>query len=178
MFYPKENFHWKGASTHLFSKTFFQSLNLDVSKYGFSDGATVEETFADLQSIGFKRRIKVWSYPYKSFKVSENQQSKFGYLRRYYERMYDFSYYTSSNPLQDKDAVLISNSFGAFIARDLAPGYKSLLHINVNNLQRKDQKELFDHLFTLGKNMDFIFLYHDAALAGRNGLVKLSNGFN
>jgi len=178
-FYPKTNFHWDGLSAHLFAKSLFTSLGVDKLRLrSFDDGAKLVTKHTDLTSIGFERTTKVWEFPYQTFGISENQRNKLNYIKKYYDRAGDVSYYSTKNPLQNKNAVLISNSFGAFTARHLAVGYKSLIHININHLKPSEQKGLFSHLFALDKKMDIIFLFHDDAMAGHNALDKMARNIN
>jgi hypothetical protein len=49
-----------------------------------------------------------------------------------------------------------------------------LMHTNINNLQKHEWGTLFNHLFSLNENMDFIFLFHDEAMVRRqNALDKI-----
>ena len=166
-FYPKENFHWRGGGGHLFSKKLFETLGLKIDNR-YSEGARLIDTRADLvHLIGFERPIKVWYYPYEIFKLSENKAPELDYMLDYYSRMHTagFSYYTSAAPLQQKDAIMISHSFGAYVSRDLAVGYRSIKHINIAALQDHEMEKFYKHLFSLGENMDIILLFHDANMA-------------
>ena len=140
----------------------FEKLDVDRSKLlGFSEGARIVEKPADLQNLGFKRIVKVWEYPYQRYSVSRNMRGQAPNMNDYYQRVNDFSYYETENPILDKPAIVISNSFGAYTAKHFAPGYRKLLHVSTNNLRLEERTNFYRYLFGLWNNVDVIFVFQD-----------------
>ncbi len=87
----------------------------------------------------------------------------------YYQRAKDFSLYNPGKPLSDRRALIISDSFGAAVVRDLAAGFKSLHHVNITALKPEEYPVFFGH-FINGLNVsDVIFIFHDTAVI--NGFI-------
>lgn len=176
-FYPKENFHWNGFSPHYFSKLLFEKLRVTVPEE-YDSGSFLGEDLADLKSLGFERKIQVWKYPYKHFNLVNSPHEKRDIIKPYYERIRDCSYYTNDNSLMDRYAILISNSFGAFTAKHLSVGYKTLLHININHLKKDEMVDFFDFLLNRKTKYDIIFLFHDAAMLKENNFENIQISMN
>ena len=174
-FFPKENFHWNGLSAHLFARTFFENIGVSVGS-DFDKGKHLVETKADLKIIGFARDIEVWNFPYADFGVAGGYQHKeLNYMKQQYSHLFDCSYYEAENPLQKKDAIVFSDSFGGPVARHLATGYKTLTHFNIFQLQDSEQKRFYAQVLGSGKNMDIVFLFHDGGVTTRPTLKNLAN---
>ncbi len=174
-FYPKENFHWNGLSASLFSKTFFENLGLSVG-HRFETGKHLVKTKADLKTIGFDRIMKVWNFPYAEFEVNGGfRHEQLNYMKQQYPRLGDYSYYLTKNPLQNKSAVVLSDSFGGPVARHLATGYKTLTHYNIFELQDSEKKSFYKQIFKSGSGMDIIFLFHDGGIVYRPTLQNLAD---
>ena len=124
---------------------------------------------ADLKSIGFERKVKVWQYPYEHYGV-QKEKGFWKTLRPYYKRAGDIHHYSTKNPLSERKALLLTNSFGAFVAPHLAVGFKDLYHVNVNHLHATE-KEAFKGEFidNLGVT-DVILLVHDSAFVSKHVL--------
>lgn len=176
-FYPKENFHWNGYSAHLFSYTLFKKLGVEN---GVSDsGKCLSTTEADLKIMGFERDITVWSYPYDAYCIEGGAgDPRLHYMKKYYSRMNDFSYYETENPLQKKDAILISDSFGKFTAKHLARGYATLRHFNVSHLLEEEKVDFFQHVLTLNRGMDIIFLFFDGTVVNGYSIRTMADIFD
>lgn len=176
-FYPKENFHWNGCSAHLFSHTLFKKLGM---KDGIKDSGRYLCTMeADLKIMGFTRDIKIWSYPYDAYGINGGVGDKrLDHMKKYYSRMNDFSYYETKNPLQTKNAVLISDSFGQFTAKHLAVGYSTLRHFNVSHLLEGEKVKFFRQVTMLNKGMDIIFLFFDGSVVSGYSIGTMADIFD
>ena len=164
-FYPKENFHWKGKSAHLFAGGLLRSLGIQVTK-NYHDGAFLKEDQSDLSNfLGFSLPVKVWSYPYNDFGVKHMPVLP-GPTEKYYERVNDYSYYRTNSPLSDRKAIILSDSFGYNAVSHLAPGYTEVLHINISNLQEPEKRSFYVDYIDNYKPDDVIFLFHDAGIRG------------
>ncbi len=177
-FYPKENFHWNGKSPHLFSKTLFERLGIEVG-FGFEIGSQIVQATADLGMLGFERPIQVWDYPYQKYQLKrESSGPMLEALRPYYERLSEYSQYSCGAPLQNKNAIILSNSFGASLAKHLAIGYKTLKHINIFQLQEHEKDRFYQKMLYSGEGMDVIFVLHDDAVAYGETLKSLATVFD
>ncbi len=160
-YYPKENFHWRGKSTHLFAKGLFQVLGIEVPP-DHSAKPYLRQVPADMVgSLGFKRTITITDYNYDSYGIREfHNRPKL--VNKYYERARDFHKITSKNPLSQRTALLLSNSFGRNLAKHLAPGYARVIHVNTNHLQQEERKRFFTEFVDQIAPDDIIFVVHDA----------------
>jgi hypothetical protein len=70
----------------------------------------------------------------------------------------------SVTPASGRSALLLSNSFGAFVAPHLAPGFKSLTHVNLNALQEAEAEVFLQQLMERVKPDDVIVLFHDGGI--------------
>ncbi|MCP5055411.1 MAG: hypothetical protein GY937_01660 [bacterium] len=162
-FFPKENFHWNGMSTHVFARGLLEKMGVPVSAE-FGAGAQRIEARADLVMMGFFRRIEVWDFPYAAQGLDYHPRNP-EVVREYYERARGFSTWNSTDPLSDRSALLLTDSFGKPLARHLAPGFKKLVHVNLNHLQPREWKGFFTSFLDQLEFSDVIFLSHDSGLA-------------
>jgi len=169
-FYPKQNFHWSGKSAHIFSAGFLQAIGIKTNAV-YEVEPKLVETEADLTSIGFTRTIPVWHYDYSDFGITHSHQ-KPDTVMTYYKDAHDFNQFTATQPLSDRSALMISNSFGVFTAPHIAPGFKTLYHVNVNHLKKAERQGFyFDFIDSLNVT-DIIFLMHDGGYI--NGIPLLA----
>ena len=174
-FYPGQNFHWHGLSTHVFARTLFERLGISVG-LDFERGKHLVETRADLKMIGFERTIQTWQFPYGAFGVSGGfNHDTIRRIKQSYSHLVDASAYATRHPLQDRDAIVLSDSFGAFASRDLATGYLTLAHFNIFQLQDAEKQRFFTRVFASGQDMDIIFLFHDGGIVYRPTLEDLAD---
>jgi len=161
-FYPPQNFHANSRINHEFGRGLLQQLGIEPgTKY--SDGAYLAEVKADITMLGFTRSINTWRYPYQDYKVKKMLR-KPEWVSQYYAKARDFSMYSTSNPASERTAVVLSNSFGAYIAPHLAPGFKTTYHINLLTLAEDETVPFFEALLARTQPTDVIYLVHDGAL--------------
>jgi hypothetical protein len=162
-FYPPQNFHWTGASAHLMAKQLLTALDLAPGP-GFSAGSALGTSHSDLAMKGFREAITVWKYPYADYGVrAAKHRGK--WARRFFPRKQDYRRYQTSNPVDpQRRALLISNSFGAFLAPHLAPGFASLVNLNINQLSQADYRAVVVDYVARGNFTDLIFVLHDLSL--------------
>lgn len=159
-FYPKGNYHWHGESAHLFARDFLGLLGI-APDTDFARGRALKEVDTDIQAIGFKHPVMIWHYPYEQFGVTKKGVAKMPHLKKYYQRAYDCALFETENPLSERRALVISNSFGAGVARHLAPGFRTLHQVNINSLQEKEYPAFFGEYIDLVHPTDIIFIYHE-----------------
>jgi hypothetical protein len=160
-FYPPQNYHFDGKSTHVFATSLLRQLNHQLpADYGRQ--ARLIAANADMVPLfGFTRSIKVWDYDYDDFALSI-QWGQPQAVKRYYQRAGDFRLLTSANPLSSQKALLITNSFGAFAAPHVAPAYQTLLQVNINHLQLAEFNGFFNAFCSQWAPDDLIFIFNDA----------------
>ncbi|WOJ95192.1 hypothetical protein R0135_08460 [Congregibacter variabilis] len=161
-FYPPGNFHSASKINHVFAAGLLRSLDIDPGT-AYSKGARLQMINADMRVMGFVRSVQAWTYPYADFRVSVNR-GKPEWVTRYYSRARDFGTYVSARPASNRSALLLSNSFGAFVAPHLAPGFKSLTHINLNALQESEAALFLQQIMERVKPDDLIVLFHDGGI--------------
>ena len=177
-FYPKENFHWNGKSAHLFVEKLLLLLEIDVDEEYNKESEVVSGT-ADLGSIvGFRRKIDVWHYPYTSFDVNPMQQVLAKKLRKYFKNASDFSFFRTANAMTERRALIISNSFGAFVVPHIAPAYKELAHVALYRLQEHEKKNFFSSFVDSFAPDDIIFIIHDDAMYMYSDIALYLDGEN
>ncbi len=173
-FYPKENFHWDGRSAHVFAKNFLTQLGIDVPNTFGADSA-LTATKGDLRNMGFARTVDVWDYPYAKFGIRAVEPAALG-ARRYYAQAIDVSEYLVDSPLSNGSALVLSNSFGAFTSRHLAPGFAHLTHINLHDLQPEEYSGFYGEYLDSLKPDQIILLIHDEQLVNPLWLEGVAAG--
>jgi hypothetical protein len=173
-FWPKENFHWHGASAHLFAQGFLHQLGLQSTE-DFSAGKKLQVVAADLSEIfGFNRSINIWHYPYDAYQTKITY-SEPAFVKEYYQRAEEYNRFDTEHPMSERRALLISNSFGVYVAPHLAPGFRSLIHININYLQKKEYHNFFHNLIDRINPTDIILMIHDDELIKQSFLSNIKN---
>lgn len=172
-FYPKANFHWSGYSAHLFAKGILRRLGIEVGEE-FEKEARLENKVSDLKGlIGFRLFEPMWTFPYADYGVQRLRQ-KPDSTRTYYANATDFAEFRTDRPASQRTALLITNSFGAFLAPHLAPGFAALYQINIGGL-KEDEYEAFMGAFIDQLDVtDVMFLFHDRGFANGAALSLLS----
>ncbi|MCG6897174.1 MAG: hypothetical protein LJE61_13150 [Thiocapsa sp.] len=164
-FYPRENFHFSGASAHLLASLTLASLGIETP--AVFDRFTLAKARNDMdQVIGFTRSSTFPSFDYTSFKTKRVFREPAGVLR-YYRKATDFGTLNTGNPLSDRNALMISDSFGAFLVEHLAPGYRSLIYVNTNHLEQDEMALFFSEFIQTQKVDDLLFVFHDGAVGSR-----------
>jgi hypothetical protein len=173
-FFPKENFHWNGKSSHVFARDFLSLLDLAPDE-DFSKGSVLRSTKADLKRMmGFSRNIYTWHYPYARYKIIKTKIQELAWIKNYYKRASDYSQFETGEPISKRRALVISNSFGAGIARHLAAGFQSLLHVNIGHLQDDEYRAFFADFIDTLQPTDIIFIFHDDEFVSGGYLNKIS----
>lgn len=173
-FYPKENFHWNGKSAHVFAQEFLSLIGLPPGE-NFSKDNVLISTKADLHSSGFIRNISTWHYPYTQYKIVKTKEHELDWIKNYYKHANDYSQYETFQPIsEERKALVISNSFGVFIAPHLAPGFQSLLHININDLQDNEYLMFWSDFLDKLQPTDIIFIFHDDIIVTGYRLKNIS----
>jgi hypothetical protein len=161
-FYPPENFHANSRANHEFARRFLELRGFPV-KPAFDAGARLESIPGDLLLMGFKREIKTWRYDYDAYGVQPQRRAP-DWLRPVYPGARGFSRYHSSQPLDTGRALILSDSFGAYLAPHLAPAYAALTSINIKDLKSSEREAFLDTALRETEAGELIILVHDAGL--------------
>lgn len=161
-FYPKENFHWAGESIHLFMVGLFDTLGITPTTAYLAE-PQVTDTRAELSRVlGVRLTATIRDYDYPEFGVMERPREP-AYISQWYSRASDFREASTDNPLTSRTALLISNSFGAFAVKHLAPAYRKVVQVNVNDVLPEEGAGFFEAVIRRVAPDDIIFLFHDEA---------------
>jgi hypothetical protein len=173
-FYPRENFHIDGDSSHLFAKNILTEMGLNPGPN--YDGHRIQARInSDLSSLfGFRIKLTGSLYRYGDYRPRVHLQNP-DMVKSYYSRASDFGTWTSKNPLTKRKLLVISDSFGSFAARHLAPGFSELTWININHLKKEEVKPFFQELLPGLQPDGILFLFHEGGLQRS---VTLKNAFD
>lgn len=161
-FYPPENFHSASRINHEFARGLLHELDIDVGR-AYSKDAYLGVIRADMDLLGFRRDADAWIYPYADYETVFSHREP-SWVVRHYPRARDFGTFVSANPASTRSALLLSNSFGKYVAPHLAPGFKSLHHINLNALRKTEAEAFLRQVLAQIQPDDVIYLVHDGGI--------------
>ncbi|NRB72224.1 MAG: hypothetical protein HRU51_09955 [Xanthomonadales bacterium] len=161
-FYPTENFHAEGWSGHLFAQETLLAMGIDPGE-SYSAEAELITKDHDLNMLGFRREIRVWYFPYRKYDLTIKQRQP-AWLRAWFPSQRNYRMVTTIVPASERRALLLSNSFGDYVYRDLAPGFRSLVHMNINNVSTDEIRQFGSSMLTQADATDLILLAHDGNL--------------
>lgn len=159
-FYPPENFHANSRANFVFAEAFLRDIGIVNHIPGVEE--RLADTKADLGMLGFSREIKAFRYRYAQGLTRYREPPS--WLQKVYPGIRQYDLYTVKRPLSERRALLLANSFGAYMAGHIAAGFTSLTHINMNQLRRNEIGEFFEASLRETRATDVIVLVHDAAL--------------
>ena len=161
-FYPPGNFHSNSMSNHLFAEDLLQKMGIEPGE-GFSKGASLRSVRADIKMLGFEREALVWSYPYDDYVItSRRQQPK--WIRKFFKHARDFGTFETGNPASERVALVFSNSFGKYVTPHIAPGFRRLHHISLNDVKIKEMSGGLSEVIARLQPTDLIILVHDGGI--------------
>lgn len=163
-FYPKENFHWAGESIHLFMLGLFDALAISPTEAYSADPRTTEIKAELSRILGVRITATIRDFDYSDFDVTERAREP-AYIRQWYSRALDFREASAGNPMTSRTALLIGNSFGAFAVKHLAPAYRKVVQVNVNDVLPDEGAVFFEEIVRRVAPDDLIFMFHDEAAA-------------
>lgn len=162
-FYPRESFHFSGLSAHLFAGQLLHVVGIEPGK-NWRKEIDAEKRHADLAAIiGFDREIRATGFDYSAFGVQARVMRP-EFISACYPRVPEFGTFETRNPITEHSALILSDSFGVFTARHLAPAYRTLTWINISELQHADVTAFFG---TCLKKIDaehLFFVFHDGGV--------------
>jgi hypothetical protein len=161
-FYPPENFHANSLLNHLFADSLLRTMGIDPGP-AFSEGAELQAIRADITMLGFKREALAWTYPYSSYQV-DSQRRQPQWIRTYFKSARDFGLFETTKPASDRVALVLSNSFGKYLSPHIAPGFRKLHHISLNDIKLKEIQKGLSAVLARLKPSDLIILVHDGGV--------------
>ncbi len=161
-FYPPGNFHPNSKLNHVFARGLLTQLGLEP-RADFGSSGKLQTIRADLPAIGFNRDALAWQYTYPEYGVvSARHYPK--WIKKHNPKAQDYGNFATQNPMSQAKVLILSNSFGAFIAPHLAPGFRSIIQVNTNNLKKQETLPFFEQAMNQIQPDEVIFLLHDSAL--------------
>ena len=162
-FYPRENFHYSGQSAHWLSRQALMAFGISISRE-YDEHQIVRSSTHDLTNLlGFPRRLTYAVYPYEHFLLRKELGAP-RYVRDYFARARQFGIIEAGRPLSEKTVLVVGNSFTTFTVDHLAPGYKKLTYIMVNDLQSEEYRGFFDELIPRVGADHTIFVYNESVV--------------
>ncbi len=137
-------------------------LGIDPPK-NLASQAKLRDVSADLKMLGFERKTPSWRYDYDDFDITYGRQAPKWVLKRY-KNARDFGRHRTANPLSDKNLLLLSNSFGYWVAPHLAPAFDTVYHVNTNHIKKQEILPFLRMMLRRSEADELVFLLHDSAL--------------
>lgn len=171
-FYPGENFHWKGQSTHLFAELLFDAVGISVDER-FSAQQTDIFAVSDVSNmLGYEVKFKMRIFDYSTFGI-RHEKSAPEYMAGYFQGNWSpIGYMTTAHAMSERSALVVGNSFTTDIVTDLAPGYTNILWFLTNTTAPEDITGLLETALKNFQPDDIIFITHDNALHKANMLLQ------
>lgn len=158
-YYPPGNFHADSRINHDFSHIVLDAMGIPVG-----DGYDVEGTHrvvgSDIAVLGFRRRAPAWTFSYGTYGVEPSRQKPV-WINEYFPRTNDFGMFETANPASERVALMLSNSFGMYMAPHLAPGFRRLYHVSMNNFTAPLMNAGIGPLIEGTAPTDLVILLHD-----------------
>ncbi|MDP5070179.1 MAG: hypothetical protein NWQ45_04700, partial [Congregibacter sp.] len=161
-FYPPGNFHASSMINHEFAAGLLDLMDIEPGA-AFARSGRLKMIRADLNMMGFNRRVQAWTYPYADYAVVFKHREP-AWVKRYYSKARDFGQFEAAHPASQRSALLLSNSFGHYMAPHLAIGFRSLRHINVNALDASEAVSFLRQVLEKVQPDDVIYLIHDGGI--------------
>ncbi|MEM1403790.1 MAG: hypothetical protein AAGG55_10710 [Pseudomonadota bacterium] len=159
-FYPPANFHANSRANHEFAKEYFRAVGIAETVGDVK--VRISTINADLKMLGITRKTEVWQYEY--VQGIRRFRRVPAWVRESYPSVRGFSRFETSQPLREGRALILSNSFGAYLAPHLAPGYRELAQTDFKNLFG-DQRDVFlQRAIKEARPDDLLLVVHDAGL--------------
>ena len=114
--------------------------------------------------LGVRLTATIRDFGYDAFGVTERTREP-PFVRQWYSRASVFREALTDNPMTLRTALLISFSFGVFAVRHLAPAYRRIVHINVNNVLPEEGTGFLENVVRRVAPDDLIFMFHDESVA-------------
>ncbi len=142
-FFPNTAYHWAGESNWAFIEDFAKKENLSLSQVWPKGPCIPKKVRWDLgKLIGVETLTDGCNRDVRELRLEKN--SRYGYPLNPESKFETVNLFALTNPYSanDKNAVLISNSFGPLVREQFASLFKTTYHVNLNALNDRDLKLL------------------------------------
>lgn len=165
-FYPPQNYHSEGTSAYTAAEAFLTSTFPDRSRP--KPEFVIEKTRADIWPIfGFERQGLISKPVFEGEDITPDPVF-WGRLRAKLPVAVEASSYWNNNLPDGEKALIISDSFGVFIAPYMARGFGKLDHLSTNGFSDLDLQSLFTEIVSTESYDRVIFLFNaENVLSGR-----------
>ena len=143
LFFPDAAYHWAGESTWTFIEDFAARENLALSRTWPEGPCVPHKVRWDIGTlIGVSNVVDGCNRDVRELRL--NKYEKYAYPLDESSDIDSVKLFALTNPYaaNDKNAVLISNSFGPLVREQFASLFKTTYHMNLNALNKRDLKLL------------------------------------
>ncbi len=158
-YYPPGNFHAASRINHDFSRLLLEDIGIRMPP-DYGHGATLQVVGSDIAVMGFRRRARAWVFEYDEYGVEQSRQQPV-WIRDYFPRTNDFGMFETARPTSERVALMLSNSFGMYMAPHLAPGFRRLYHVSMNSFTAPLMTAGIGPLVEGTQPTDLVILLHD-----------------
>jgi hypothetical protein len=170
-FYPKENFHWHGRSAHVAARQWAVKLHISLPDSYSEHWKEIDQRADTSDLLGFDLKVRHVVPDYSSFGVSEERGATSGMGKYFKGRWKPTGRYVTQNPVTQRTALVIGNSFTEFLVPHLAPVYRELTWVMTNIWSPRETAEYVPRIVELIKPDDLIFVTHDGGTIKANKLI-------
>ena len=157
LFYPNAAYHWQGESTWIFTEELARLYDLDVSPKWDSGPCTASDVKWDIGSlVGVGQDTKGCDRDLAALEIDVDE--KFMYPLNAGSRKNAIQVVKMTNPhaINDKSAIVFSNSFGPAVREQVASHFKTTYHLRGGIISAPDMQNLLENSDILG--VDFIIV--------------------
>ncbi|GAB5415567.1 MAG: hypothetical protein Cons2KO_31700 [Congregibacter sp.] len=162
-FYPPQNFHADSRVNHEYALLYFESRGLQPPP-GYTSAPTLVAAHADLRSMGFLRNTQVWRYGYQGEAFAPDRDQP-DWLSEHSIAPRGYRHFTN-DAMQTGRTLMVSDSFGAYLAPHFAPAYVSLTQLNIKHFSEDvaQRDALLHAALQATEAEELIILLHDVGL--------------
>ena len=170
-FYPRENFHWSGRSTHLFATLMLEKLGIDVPATFHRQRIDVTEPADTANQMGVAVSYHQKSFDYSHFEGVESSEVPDPLGQYLVGEWRPAGSITMGRPMSKRTALVVGNSFTKSAVQSLAPGYAETLWFQTNTITPEQINQAISAVLAAVDISDIIFITHDHGLFRGNKLA-------
>ena len=170
-FYPKENFHWHGRSAHVAARQWAAKSGISLPDSYSEQWKEIDQRADTSDLLGFDLEFRRGVPDYPGFGVSEERGATSGMSKYFMGKWKPTGRFVTQNPVTQRTALVIGNSFTEFLVPHLAPVYRELTWVMTNTWSQRETAEYVPRIVELIKPDDLIFVTHDGGTIKANKLI-------
>lgn len=164
-FYPPEQFHFEGRSAHLMAKRTLEAMGILLPNR-FDLEPKLSQRNSDLSRVlGFNSAVSYWKYDYTLEFGMTWEDRKPDIVKEYHTRASDYRYFKCKNPITERKALVLGDSFSGVLAFYLYPAYREMISVSFNDITAQDMKG-FRGLIDVYDPDDIYLILHDQGIFG------------